>query len=336
MRTLQNNNCKNKYIKESGLYFIMPTHYESLNVSQDATEEDIKKSYRKLSLKYHPDRNGGNQEFTEKYKEINEAYEILGDKQKREQYDMELKFGMGGGMGGMDNMHDINNIFNMMFGGGFPGAGGFHAAGGFPGGEGIHIFHGGPGGFRGAEHIFAQMNKPPPIIKHVKITLEQAYHGADINIDYERSVFHEDKGLVTQFENMTIHIPAGIEENEVMIFRGQGHMHREDVCGDIKVTFSITNDTIFKRHGMDLIYHKRLSLKEALCGFSFEISHLNGKTLNMNNLTNHAIIKPNYKKVVPGLGMVKNNVTGNLIIEIFIDFPESLPKEKIELLRDIL
>lgn len=317
----------------------MPTHYEVLDVDQNASEQEIKKSYRKLSLQYHPDRNGGDAAATEKYKQINEAHEILSDPQKREQYNMELKFGQGGGhihMGG--DMGDINNIFNMMFGGGM---------GGFPGGPGVRVFHsnsgfpgggfpgGGFPGHPGMEHFFQQINKPPPIVKHVQITLEQAYTGATIAIEIEKQVT-KAMGRITQIETINIQVPQGIEENEVMILRECGHVLNDDVKGDLKITFEIVNNSVFKRHGMDLIYNKELTLKESLCGFSFEISHINGKTLNMNNLSNSAIIKPNYRKVVPGLGMIKNGQTGNLIIEMSVLFPDSLTKEQIDKIREIL
>ena len=318
--------------------YIMPTHYDVLDVDQNASEQDIKKSYRKLSLQYHPDRNGGDASATEKYKQINEAHEILSDQQKREQYNMELKFGGAGGNIGGD-MGDINNIFNMMFGGGggFPGMGGpgvrvFHSGQGFPG-------QGFPGqgfpGHPGMEHFFQQVSKPPPIVKNVQITFEQAYHGASINIEVEKQM-NKQIGKIVQIDTVAIDIPQGIDENEIMIFREQGHILNEDVKGDLKITFEIKNDSIFKRQGLDLIFHKRLTLKEALCGFSFEIAHINGKMLNMNNLANNTIIKPNYKKVVPGLGMVKNGQTGNLIIEMSIDFPDSLTKEQIDHLRNCL
>ena len=319
----------------------MPTHYEILELDQNASEQDIKKSYRKLSLQYHPDRNGGDTSATEKYKKINEAHEILSDPSKRQQYNMELQFGSGGGPGmgggGFNMGGDMGDIFNMVFNGGMgPGMGGmsggpgiriFHSSGGFPGG----MFPGGPG----MEHFFQQINKPPPIIKNVSITLEQAYTGGTMTIDIEKQ-FYIGGNTKMKNEKLNIQIPKGIEENEVMILREQGHEINEDIKGDIKLTFEIKKNPIFKRHGMDLIYNKQLTLKESLCGFSFEIAHLNGKVLNMNNLANNNIIKPNYKKVVPNLGMIKNGQTGNLIIEMSIEFPDSLTKEQIDTLRDVL
>ena len=94
---------------------------------------------------------------------------------------------------------------------------------------------------------------------------------------------------------------------------------------------------MFDRSGMDLVIHKRISLKEALCGFSFEIKHLNDKVLHMNNVTNHSIIRPNYRKTIPNLGMIgRNNQTGSLIIEFELEFPESISPETIEKLRELL
>jgi len=330
----------------------MTTHYDVLEVGQDASDQEIKKSYRKLSLQYHPDRNGGDANATEKYKKINEAYEILSDSQKRDQYNMELRFGMENGGMPMGMGGDMGDIFNMMFGGvGIPGMGPgvrvFHSSSGFPGGgfpgggfpgggfPGGGFPGGGFPGGSGMEHFFQQISKPPPIVKQVQITLEQAYAGANISVDVEKQI-SKPVGRVSQIETINIQVPPGIEENEVLILRDHGHVISDELKGDVKFTFEIKNNSIFKRQGLDLIYNKSLTLKEALCGFTFEILHLNGKTLNMNNLSNNTIIKPNYKKVVSGLGMNKNGQTGNLIIEMSVTFPDNLTKEQIHVLRDIL
>ena len=318
----------------------MSNHYEILGVSKDASEGDIKKAYRKLSLQYHPDRNH-DPEAVEKYKAINEAHEILSDQQKREQYNMELQFGPGirgmpggfpggfpGGMPGMPG--GMEDIFNMMFGGGFPGG-----MEGFGGGPGIRIFHSnGPGGMR--EQVFHQIRKPPTIQKTVNLTLEQVYHGVTMNIELEREV-SKNMSQYTETESLTINIPPGIEENEVMVLQGKGHLIADHgVSGDVKINFKINNNTIFTREGLDMKYNRSISLKEALCGFSFEIKHLSGKMLNMNNEQNIMVVKPGYKRVVPGLGFNKNGQIGNLIIEISVEFPEVLSTEQISILRDIL
>ena len=324
----------------------MTTYYEVLGVSEDADETEIRKAYRSLSLKYHPDRNNTT-EAGEKFREINEANEILSDSQKRRQYDHELQYGSGS----MEaEMGDINNIINMMFGGGqgmgmpgfgFPGMPGF----GFPGmpgmrvhhmGEpGVRIFHQQGNSFDPFEQMFQQMHKPTPIMKNVQISLEQAYTGGKISVDIEKSVIFN--GIrSTEIETIQLDIPKGIDENEMMVLRERGNVLNESVRGDLKLVFQISNTTPFIRNGMDLHIQKKITLKEALCGFIIEIPHLNGKLLSMNNMTNSTVIKPNYKKVVPNLGMVKEGLTGNLIIEFLVEFPDSISPENMERLKEIL
>jgi len=316
----------------------MPNHYEVLGVGQNADENEIRKAYRSLSLKYHPDRNPS-PDAGEKFREINEANEILSDAQKRRQYDHELQFG--GSMEG--DMGDINNIFNMMFGGGmgFPGMPGFGIPGvrvhHMSGGPGVHIFHNGQQvhGFDPFEQMFQQMQKPQPIIKHVEITLEQAYAGSRISIDIEKSVIFN--GLrSTEIQTIHIDVPKGIDNDEGVILRDQGNVVNETNKGDLKIIFQIKNTTPFKRHGLDLHIQKTISLKEALCGFVVEIQHLNGKKIAMNNMVNSTVIKPNYKKIVPNLGMMREGKTGNLVIEFLVEFPESISPEVIEKLKEIL
>ena len=118
----------------------MPNHYDILGVDKSASESEIKSAYRKLSLKYHPDRNN-TEEAIAKFQEINQANEILSDTEKRKQYDFDLQHGEGA-FDQQESMADLNNIINQMFGGGgFPGMGGFP---GFPGGMAFHSMGGGP------------------------------------------------------------------------------------------------------------------------------------------------------------------------------------------------
>jgi len=320
-------------------------YYEVLGVSQDSNENEIKKAYRTLSLKYHPDRNPS-PEANSKFQSINQAYETLSDPQSKQQYDMELKFGQGGGpglggfshsmnpggmafnfggmpfghMNSMDEFQDINNIFNMMFNGG-----------GMPGG-GAGIFNG-PGGIK--IHFQQSISKPEPITKTVEITLEQCYQGFTMPIDIER-VIMVNNNRSNEKETIYVNIPRGVDENETLVIENKGHIINNTVHGDIKISFKIKNETEFQRRGMDLIYSKKISLKEALCGFLFEIQHINGKTLCLNNKTNKNVIKPNYKKVVPNMGMVRENSTGNMIIDFELVFPDSLTDEQVASLEGIL
>ncbi len=308
-----------------------PTHYDILGVSKDASETEIKKAYRSLSLKFHPDRNPS-EEARAKFPSINGAYEVLSDPEKRRQYDMELKGGFFGGMPvhGGDDMGDINNIFNMMFGGGFPGMGQKM-------GPGIHIFHGPPGHGPpgGFQNIFQAMQKPPPIIKNVKIDITQAYLGCSLPIEIERWILENNVKVV---ESETIYVPIhqGIDENEIIILREKGHVASDVLKGDIKIIINIENRSIFRRSGLDLIYIHKLSLKDALCGFSFDIQHINGKSMKLTNLSNKTVITPTSKKVLQNLGMMREKQVGNLILEFDIVFPTTLSDDQINTLVTIL
>jgi DnaJ family protein B protein 4 len=308
--------------------------YEILGLSNDANETEIKKAYRTLSLKYHPDRNPS-EEAKSKIQDINEAYETLSDSSKREQYDMELQFG---GkmpfmrMNSMDEFADLGNIFNMVFGQGqgqgFPGQG-FQ-------GPGIRIFHGGMPGMQQQMHhqMFHQVHRLDPITKHIQITIEQSYHGCTLPIDIERWVLSNNVKN-TENETVYINIPAGIDDNEIVILHEKGNKIN-DTSGEVRICIRIINNTVFLRNGLDLIYKKKITLKESLCGFSFELDHLNGKRMCINNQSNPTIIKPNFKKVVQSLGLNRENSTGNLIIEFDVDFPDTLTAEQIESISNIL
>jgi DnaJ-class molecular chaperone len=308
----------------------MPNFYELLEVSKDASPTDIKKSYRTLSLKYHPDKPGGDKQ---KFQEIGEAYETLSDPQKKEQYDAELNgtnnpFGR---MHSMNEFHDMHNMFNMMFGGGGGGIPGMPGMpfGGMPGMPGVRIFH------NGVEVNGPFMQKPQPITTAIKITLEQAFIGVGLPIEIERWILRGE-GRVTEKETIYISIPPGADDNETMNIPDKGHVVNEQCKGDLRFIIQLENNTPFKRVGLDLHYNKTITLKEALCGFAFEIQHINGKTLNINNNDHPSVIKPNYKKIIPNLGMKRGENTGNLVIIFEVEFPDFLLNDQIEGLREML
>lgn len=337
----------------------MPDLYNVLGVDRNASEKEIKTAFRQLSMKHHPDKNPDNQESLEQFQEISAAYDVLSDPEKRRQYDMESQSPFGGGGGGMppgfgggpgfpgfmhqrqpqgfDDFADVNNVFNMMFGGGGPGAGfagmgGIHM-GGMPG---VRIFHNGQP-FGG--HPFfqqQQLQKPPPIIRNVDITLEQCYQGCSVTIEVERWVMVDQAMRTIERETLQVNIPAGLGEGDFIILQGKGNRVNDQLKGDVKIGLNISNTSIFQRQGMDLIIKRKINLREALCGFSFEIQHLNGKTLSIQNKNNVTVITPNYRHIVPKMGMVRDGNAGNLIIEFEVEFPDRLTPSQIEKLRDIL
>jgi len=309
--------------------------YNILGISEKATKDEIKKAYRGLQMKWHPDKNQGNMEASQMSKKINEAYEVLGDDKKREEYDFTRNNPNPFMRMNNHNSMDIpmDDIFSMFFGGsgnpfgmeGFPGMPGMP---GMPGGTKIHMFHGGPMGFQQA------FSKPTPIIKNIDINMEQVLTGANLPIDIERWII-ENGIKVFEKETIYVPIPQGIDENEMIILRDKGNILNEQIKGDVKIFVKITNDTEFKRSGLDLIIEKKITLKEALCGFSFEIKYLNGKSYTLNNNKGN-IIPPNYKKVYPNMGLFRGEHRGIMIIHFQVEFPEILTDEQMDKIMEIL
>lgn len=316
--------------------------YQILGVNENASIDEIKKAYRRLSLQFHPDKNPS-PEATEKYKKINEAYDILGDEQNKKKYDMERQnpfMRMGG------NVNDVDEIFKTFFGGGMPfgmrmggmpGMGvdpddianmnGF-GMGGFPPGAHFQVFH------NGIPVNIGHPNKPSPIVKNITIDIEQVYTGTNVPVEVERWI-HDNNLRVSEKETLYVPIPKGIDDGEIIILKDKGNIINEQCKGDVKVFIKIINKTDIKRLGLDLIYEKKISLKDALCGFSFEIKYINGKMYTLNN-TSGNIVCPGYKKIIPNMGLTRDQVTGNLIIIFHIDFPEKLTEEQINKLKSVL
>lgn len=321
-------------------------YYDILGVNPKSSKDEIKKAYRNLSMKYHPDKND-DPNSTQTFQKINDAWQTLGDDEKRNQYNMmqnnpfkNMGMNMGMNMGGMGMGVEVplDDILNSFFGGGLGGPGfamNMNSHSGMGMGMGnkpnIHIFHGG---------IPMQMNfqktlqKPSPIIKNISITISQVLTGAKIPIDIERWIV-ENGIKVFEKETKYVDIPKGVDDNELILLASKGNVLNENCKGDIKLFVSIVNDSMFKRSGLDLIIDKNITLKDALCGFSFEIKYINGKTYTLNNNSGN-IIPCEYKKIVPNMGLTRDNHTGNMIIIFHIDFPEKLTTEQIDKLREIL
>lgn len=254
--------------------------YKTLGVSEDASESDIKKAYRKLSRKYHPDLNPDDKQAEKKFKEISEAYDVLSDKKQREEYDQIRRYGASGmGAGGFG-------------GGGFSGYPGADAFGGFRGGTSANIniddllgglfggstggsrrrrsagftsadFGGmggmGGGGFGGAQHA-----APEESTTSTRITLAQAYTGANV------AVFLPD-GSHTEAR-----IPAGIKDGQKVRLRGKG-LHG----ADLKVTVRVSDDSVYSREGNNLILRAPVTLAEAVDGAVIEVPLPDASTVKL-------------------------------------------------------
>lgn len=320
----------------------MSNYYELLGVSNNSSNDEIKKAWRSMSLKYHPDRNKTN-EAVDMIRRINEAYEVLGDKFKRSQYDMQMNgMGLFGGLGGLGGMfqgknmgnnvevHNMDDIFNSLFSGmgGMQGMAGMTGMG--EGGPEIHIFNGGFG-----SDLLNRLQKPAPIIKNIEISLENSYFGCVYEKEIEIWVVNGNKKIYEK-KYLEITIPPGISDNEIIILRETGNEINENSKGDVKIIVSILPDERFTREGLDLVYKKRLTLKEALCGFDFELQHINKQKFLFNNKNKKIIISEGYRKTIPELGFRKESNYGNLILEFSIKYPESLSEDQISNLEKIL
>jgi DnaJ family protein A protein 2 len=266
------------------------SYYKELGVEKGASGAEIKKAYRKLAVKHHPDKGGD----PEKFKNITEAFETLSDDEKRELYDQggkEAVEGGGGGGGGGD-------IFSQMFGGG--------------GG-------GGRGGRGGGER------KGKSVSHTLKVSLEEVYNGGVRKLRLGRVVIDKEKGvskcpnpdcqggmcikmirmgpMIQQVQQpcsqpgcqkgfvcvrrnvkevLEVHIPRGANDGHKLTFYEMGDEIPDGSAGDVHIVLDVQDHDEFKRKGCDLFLNRKISLVEALCGFQMEITHLDGRKLLVN------------------------------------------------------
>ncbi|WP_134043504.1 DnaJ C-terminal domain-containing protein [Helicobacter pullorum] len=285
--------------------------YETLEVSPNATSDEIKKSYRRLARKYHPDINK-EKDAEEKFKEINAAYEILSDEQKRKQYDQ-----FGDSMFGGQNFHDfargqgnvnLDDILSQIFGGG-----GFsQGTGGFGGFESF----GGFGGFGGRSQPNLDIN-------------------AQITIPFSTAILGGKHNINLQNQNFDIKIPAGIRDGETIRLRGKGKTMGNQ-SGDVLLKVSVAPHPQYSQDGDNLTKKFDLPLKTALFGGKVEIETLY-KTITLKVPKN---TKNNQRFRVKELGAYnrKSKSYGDLYLEANIILPDidSLPKELVESLEKYL
>jgi DnaJ family protein A protein 2 len=165
--------------------------------------------------------------------------------------------------------------------------------------------------------------------------MEQVLNGASVPLEIERWIM-ENGNKVFEKQTIYVNIPKGSDDNEIIIMRDIGNVVNEQCKGDLKIFIKVENDSSFKRNGLDLILEKNISLKESLCGFSFDMKYINGKNYSINNQPGNIIV-PEYQKLIPGLGLSREgHNNGNLIIHFKVEFPEKLSEEQITKLREIL
>jgi DnaJ family protein A protein 2 len=349
-------------------------YYDVLGVSKSASQDELKRAYRKAAIKNHPDKGGD----PEKFKELSQAYEVLSDPEKRDLYDQygedALKEGMGGGGGG----HNPFDIFESFFGGG-----------GSP-------FGGGSG--RGSR----RQRRGEDVVHPLKVSLEELYNGTSKKLSLSRniicskckgkgsktgassrcagcqgsgvkvSVRQLGPGMIQQMQHvcpdckgsgetivekdrcgqckgqkvvqdkklLEVHVEKGMAHGQKITFQGEADEAPDTITGDIVFVLQLKEHPKFKRKGDDLFLEHSLSLTEALCGFQFPLTHLDGRQLLIKS-TPGEIIKPGQFKAINDEGMPHYQrpfMKGRLYLHFSVDVPESgsLSLEQIKALEEVL
>lgn len=347
--------------------------YELLGVSRTASSDDIKKAFRKLAMQHHPDRNSGDKEAEKKFKDLNHAYDVLKDPEKRAAYDRYGAAAFDGSMGGhpggpggfQGQGFDFGSVFGDIFDEMFGGARGR-----------------GPGGrtdMRGQDLRF-----------NLEITLEQAYSGTDATVRVPSSVSCEtchgsgaepgskpqqcatchgrgrlraqqgfftverachtchgagqviDKpcktcvgqGRVRRDKTLKVNIPAGVEDGTRIRLSGEGEAGtRGGPAGDLYVFLSVRRHQLFEREGADVHCRVPISMIQATLGGSIEVPTLDGKMARIN-IPAGAQSGHQFRMRGKGMPVVRSTQRGDMYIEIGVETPVNLTAKQKELLKE--
>lgn len=174
-----------------------------------------------------------------------------------------------------------------------------------------------------------------PLVLPIILSAEQVYRGVMEPIKITREIHLKDQAVSFETETMYIQIPAGSDTGEVLTFKRKGHVHVNVAKGDLRVVIKVLPNPKFTRRGLDLYYEQDVSLKQALCGASYEILHFSGKVLEVRNKSG-IVLSPNEEKTVRGYGMKRGDYVGNLYIRFNVQFPKNLSTEQVDRLKAIL
>jgi DnaJ-class molecular chaperone len=243
-------------------------YYKILGVQSTATPEEIKKAYRKLAKKYHPDATGGDKDKEAKFKEISEAYDTLSDAKKRSDYDHQRQSPFGGGFGfrsedfsgrGRGRVRpDIHINLDDLFGG--KGFGDIFGSGG--GGGGFS------GGFETSTGTSRRAQKGADLETSLDLTLPEAALGGEKMLTLEPH---------TNPRKVTIRIPAGVEDGETIRVAGHGRASTRGAPGDLLIKVRVLPHPTFRRKGSDLEVDLPLSVDQAILGTKADVNTLEGK-----------------------------------------------------------
>jgi molecular chaperone DnaJ len=302
--------------------------YKVMGVSKDVTPAELKKAYRKLARKYHPDSNPGDAAAEGKFKEISEAHSVLGDPEQRKEYDAVRAMGGGarftapGGGGGQAG--GFEDVFGGMFGGGGGGRqqsytfqqGGFDdILGGVFGGQGGRF--GTPsGGFRG----FGGPTRGRDVVASATIDFITATKGDTITLQTQDG------------RPIKVKVPAGVADGQKIKLRGKGQPSPDGgESGDIVLTVTVRKHPVFERDGLNLRVHVPVTFTEATLGATIEVPTLGGDPVKLRvapGTPSGRVLR------VKGRGVATAKGTGDLLAEVQVAVPSHLSKEAEERLHE--
>lgn len=305
--------------------------YNVLGVTKSATEEEIQKAYRSLARKYHPDLNENSEEAKSKFQKVQQAYDVLSDKDKRQMYDQigpdfeRYQQGGGGPGGQMPFEFDLNSMFGG--GGGQPGGGfgglddllrQFQAAGGQGGGN---------GGYGGQPFGHGPQGRAPRKGSDVKVEItvpfQTAIQGGSANVSFNKG------GKV---ETIEIKIPAGIESGKKLRLKGQGNPSpNQGPAGDALVVVNVAPHPCYVRKRNNLEVKVPISVKEAILGGKIDVPTPGGTT----TVTIPAGSSSGKKLRLKGMGVKAAGQEGDLLVELEIVLPEVIDDELVKMAESI-
>jgi len=303
-------------------------YYKVLGVSKNAKDEEIKRSYKKLAFKYHPDKNAGDKKAEERFKDISEAYAVLSDKKKRAQYD---RFGSTGfhqrysqeDIFRGSNLGDVfgemgfntNDIFSQIFGGARRSAG-----------------FGGPSGRRGATGInmedlfggggFGRQQSCQPQGQDLSM---------DFTIDFMDAVSGGEKTIEYMYQGqkkrVKVKIPPGINSGQKLRLAGKGGGAGPGAApGNLYLKIRIKDHPVFKRDGADITVDKEIKISEAVLGTSVEVPTLNGtkKVKIPPGIQNNTMLR------IKGYGipLFGKSGKGDEFVKVVVKIPEKIAKDQ--------
>ncbi|XP_006098788.2 dnaJ homolog subfamily B member 5 isoform X2 [Myotis lucifugus] len=341
-------------------------YYKILGIPSGANEDEIKKAYRKMALKYHPDKNK-EPNAEEKFKEIAEAYDVLSDPKKRGLYDQYgeegLKTGGGSSGGSSGSFHytfhgDPHATFASFFGGSnpfdifFASTRSTRPFSGFDpddmdvdddedpfGAFGRFGFNGlSRGPRRAPEPLYPRRKvQDPPVVHELRVSLEEIYHGSTKRMKITRRRLNPD-GRTVRTEDKILHIviKRGWKEGTKITFPKEGDATPDNIPADIVFVLKDKPHAHFRRDGTNVLYSALISLKEALCGCTVNIPTIDGRVIA---LPCNDVIKPGTVKRLRGEGLPFPKVPtqrGDLIVEFKVRFPDRLTPQTRQILKQHL